>query len=229
MSNGADDTPRPSSTGGAPPPTRDALPTPPRSSNASADYSDAASVDSQNPSVPRRRHPRGGRKKRNKKGGRLQSVSEFEVPLSNNQSSQDADVQPTVEEDAHEEAYDAEELRKAKSSRSEKQRSPRATTTTADTGVRAFNLAKAQSSGGRPFGLTIERERSPGAKVKGKKAQGENRGTDKTGDREGGREEEDQGRDIETRKPVSIRLDLNLEVEIFLRAKIKGDVTITFL
>jgi hypothetical protein len=33
----------------------------------------------------------------------------------------------------------------------------------------------------------------------------------------------------EERKPVSIRLDLNLELEIFLRAKIKGDITITFL
>jgi len=30
-------------------------------------------------------------------------------------------------------------------------------------------------------------------------------------------------------KPVAIRLDLNLELEILLRAKVKGDITITFL
>ena len=40
---------------------------------------------------------------------------------------------------------------------------------------------------------------------------------------------EDEEKEPETRSGMAIRLDLNLIVEIFLKAKIQGDVTITFL
>jgi len=106
-----------------------------------------------------------------------------------------------------------------------------------ETGFKAFNLKRAQSSGGRrPFGLSVDRgeskeERSKKSKKKKKKKK----------KKKSKRTEEDSDEDEDSdsssssdeepaeRKPLSIRLDLNLELEIFLRAKVKGDITITFL
>jgi len=146
------------------------------------------------------------------------------------------------------EDYDEEELQKARSSRapSAKKDKTREKSKKRDTGIKAFNMKRAESSGGRPMGITIERPKAPGkskgkqkAKKKGKatkkaekKAEKEE-GAEKDGENDEDYEDEDEESETETetetRKPVSIRLDLNLEVEIFLRAKIKGDVTITFL
>lgn len=75
-----------------------------------------------------------------------------------------------------------------------------------DTEIRAFNIKRLQ--GKMPFGISIDR--GEGAEGTGKNADG--------------KEEKE-----EKNKPISIRLDINLEIEVFLKAAIKGDVTITFL
>lgn len=206
------------------------LPTPPRSSNAPSDYSDAASVDSQNLTSPRRRHQRGGRiwRKRKNKGGKLQSVSERELSRDNEPQEQEiqADMDSTEGMRLLED-YDAQELHKAKSSRPTpptKERPP-GEAPKAGTGISTFNLARAKSSGGPPLGITIERPKSTG---KGKE-KGDEKTDEKPNGESGDAAEKDGETETETRHPVSIRLDINLEVEVFLRAKIKGDVTITFL
>jgi hypothetical protein len=214
-------------------PSNHQLPTPPRSSNASYDHSDAASMDSQNTASSRRRHQRGGRKKKKKKGGKLQSVSEFELPKGGQLQEQETptgvqsgDQMPCPDD------YDAEELQKARLSRpagSNKERPP-GNAAKAGTGIRAFNIARAEDFGGRqPVGITIECPSKDKSKGTGKEKENK-----KAGERPGGKcggegEEQDGEPETERRNPVSIRLDLNLEIEIFLRAKIKGDVTITFL
>ncbi|KAE8445774.1 hypothetical protein EG329_012832 [Mollisiaceae sp. DMI_Dod_QoI] len=102
-----------------------------------------------------------------------------------------------------------------------------------ETGIRAFNLKKAEHSGGRPIGVRAtsrsgkkskkaKKSKSKSKKKKGRKASVE---SDSDSDEES---EEDSDEEMK-QKPMSIRLDLNLMVEIFLKAKIKGDVTITFL
>jgi len=213
------------------------LPTPPRSSNASYDHSDAASMDSQNTTASRQRYKRGGRKKKKKKGGKLQSVSEFELPKGAQRQEQETspgvesrdDNAPYPEDDDEARDYDAEELRKARSSRPaapSKERAPGKATKEGGTGIRAFNIARAEGSGGgQPVGITIERPKSKD-KTKGKGKENKKASGGKGG---GEGEGQDGETETETRKPVSIRLDLNLEIEIFLRAKIQGDVTITFL
>jgi len=47
-------------------------------------------------------------------------------------------------------------------------------------------------------------------------------------DTESEESEESEEEGEKKQKPMSIRLDLNLVIEIFLKAKIQGDVTITF-
>jgi len=121
-------------------------------------HSEPASADSQH-STSRRRYQRGGRKK-NKKSGRLQSVSEFEVPRDR---SKEENVQDDPESDDgnwNSEDYDAEELEKARSARPSsmnKKQSPNSTPKP-DTGIRAFNMQRATSSDRRrPIGITVER------------------------------------------------------------------------
>jgi hypothetical protein len=204
------------------------LPTPPRSNNALCDYSDIASVDSQNPTSSRRRHRRGGRKR--KRCRKLQLVSELDLPRGSQPREQGIPTDTeSKERGSHQDDYDVEELQKARSSGfsgSNRQRShlrkPKV-----DKGFRAFNMARAESSGGgRPIGITIERPNSTGrAKGKGKRKGGGKSEEDQ--ECEGKSEEDEEGEG--NRNPVSIRLDLNLEIEVFLRTKIKGSVTITFL
>ncbi|KAH6669466.1 hypothetical protein B0J14DRAFT_120366 [Halenospora varia] len=121
----------------------------------------------------------------------------------------------------------------------------RGSTPTLGTGIKAFNMRKADQSGGRPFGVSVERPKSntPSQKKRGSKAKSKKKtcgecGRKKKKSREedweddSGEEDESSSEEEEKpkgKKPMSIRLDLNLELEIFLRAKIKGDVTITFL
>lgn len=109
-----------------------------------------------------------------------------------------------------------------------------------ETGLRAFNIKKA-TGGGRP--VTIRRPssrrhtRAKSTKRKAKPAtprsdgdvnetEAEDRGSRTA--RETGVPEAPAGCGG-AGKPMSIRLDLNLMVEVFLRAKIQGDVTVTFL
>ena len=212
-------------------------PTPPRSNSALNDYSDVESVDSQNSMSPRRRRQRGGRKQKRDRipSSVLKSATEFEIPKS-------APQEPEAQADAESigitsppEEYDEEALRKAKSSRARGSTSGRSSTKESqkNTGIKAFSVATAESSGRRPVGITIERPKQAEKPNRDRSGKGTTK-TDENlaeGRKEEGEEEHEEQRDTEkeTRKPVSIRLDLNLEVEILLRAKIKGDITITFL
>lgn len=81
-----------------------------------------------------------------------------------------------------------------------------------DTGLRAFNIRRLRGEG-PPIGISIDR---------GEEAEGSKK---KSADDKG----EAEGEKAEKPKPVSIRLDINLEIEVFFKAAIKGDVTITFL
>jgi hypothetical protein len=187
-------------------------------------------------------------------------VSEFDLPRGSQPREQGIPTDTeSKERESHQDDYDAEELQKARSSGftgSNRQRShlrkPKA-----DKGIRAFNMARAESlGGGRPIGITIERPNSTGrVKGRGKRKGGGKSEEDEEGEGEGKSEEDEEGEgegegkseedeegeeegegkseeDEEgegNRNPVSIRLDLNLEIEVFLRTKIKGSVTITFL
>ncbi|PMD14483.1 hypothetical protein NA56DRAFT_650808 [Hyaloscypha hepaticicola] len=98
-----------------------------------------------------------------------------------------------------------------------------------ETGIRAFNLKRAAESAGRPVSVRAEKKKSKKkekekAKKKKKKREPEVDETDESSS------DEDEEEETE-KKPagMAIRLDLNLIVEIFLKAKIQGDVTITFL
>jgi hypothetical protein len=205
-------------------------PTPPRSNSALYDYSDVESVGSQNSMSTRRRRQRGGqRRKRDRKPlSVLQSATELEIPKTVPQEPElQADAESTGSTPPQEE-YDEEQLRKARSSRTHGSTSERSSTKEPrkDTGIKAFSVATAESSGRRPVGITIERPKQ----AEKQRRESDGKGTTKTDEKpEGGRREEEEDTETDTRKPVSIRLDLNLEVEILLRAKIKGDITITFL
>jgi hypothetical protein len=209
-------------------PSNHQLPTPPRSSNASYDHSDAASMDSENTASSRRRYQRGGRKKKKKKGGKLHSVSEFELPKGGQLQQQETPTGVQLgKETPSPDDYDVEELQKARSSRptgSNEERPPGTAPKAGGTGIRAINIARAEAlGGGQPLGITIERPKSKDksrrtGKEKGDKKAGE--GSRGKGGGEGEGEEQDGDTETDRRKPVSIRLDLNLEIEIFLRAKI---------
>lgn len=100
-----------------------------------------------------------------------------------------------------------------------------------ETGIKAFNLKRAESSGGRPIGVRATPSTSSKKPAKAKKPKKSSKKSKKA-KAESDSEEEGESDDSfeeQKQKPMSIRLDLNLMVEIFLKAKIKGDVTITFL
>jgi len=179
-------------------------PIPVRSRGAEGSYSDVASTDSQHSTSKRRRYQRGGRKQNVEDG-----------PISNDANG--------VKEDH--DAY--QKGRSARPSNLAKKPSPHSIPK-ADSGIRAFNMRRARSSGGgRPFSMTVDRPESRSMRRKeNKKKPKKEKADSEWEDNEG---EESEGEDRDKKKPFSIRLDLNLELEIFLRAKIKGDVTITFL
>jgi hypothetical protein len=96
------------------------------------------------------------------------------------------------------------------------------------TGIRAFNVKRAEASGGRPIGLSTTSKSKKSKKTAPKKKKPKKKAPKEEAESSSEEDSDDDDDDSE-RKPMSIRLDLNLMVEIFLKAKIKGDVTITFL
>jgi hypothetical protein len=96
------------------------------------------------------------------------------------------------------------------------------------TGIKAFNLKKASGSGGRPIGVRAQSTSEKKLK-RSKKSKKSKKKAKKAMDESDSDEESDESEEELNQKPMSIRLDLNLMVEIFLKARIKGDVTITFL
>jgi len=197
------------------------IPTP-RSNNGPSDYSDVASEDSQRSISQRRRNKRGGRKKKEK------AERQFKISRGQRQE-QAAQAEPKwTDGNTDSENYYPEELQKASSPQPSSSKKKRSTSTTpkADTSIRAFDLKRGESSGGgRPVGVTVER---PNSKSKANKKENEQRSENSCDENseEGESLEEEK---TEKTKSISIRFDLNLELEIFLRAKIKGDITMTFL
>lgn len=218
------------------------IPTPPKS--VEQDYSDAASEDSRNPR-PQRRHPRGGRKQKQQESGANPSCCGCEIHCKSERN--DAQIVDAEERQPEERAeaqieqrderdYDQQELRNARrTSRARKKPAQKAR----DTGFGIFNLKRAEQSGGRPFGVALDRSAEPQRTAK-KSAPKDSKSKAKPRnqvvieeqddwDEEEDEEEEDEQEEEPKRQPVNIRLDLNLELEIFLKAKIKGSVEITFL
>jgi hypothetical protein len=211
----------------------------PSSVDASSDYSDVL-PPGDDQSSPKRRHQRGGRKKKSE--GNLESTSEGRIPWSERNGrlkpeygsqvdqQDEADEAPVSQNDGE----DSDLERTARSSPEPRpkaeQASPDGKSKAFETGVRAFNLKKAESSGGRPFGLSVEQPKSKGkSKKKEKEKKKKKPKKTRSHSSDESEEEDDEDEEEEPRKPLSIRLDLNLELEIFLRAKVKGDITITFL
>jgi len=188
--------------------------------NSVPQQTDHHSLESQPESQPesdRRRHQRGGRKAKvsdnhkpwSERNGRLEQQPEFDS------NSEEADPRATTTQG------------------SKCATCGKSTGNSSDTGIKAFNLKRAEETGGRaPFGVRVDRSREEKAtKEKKKKDTGKKKKKKKKQQQESSDEdsEESDDEEPEKRKPVAIRLDLNLELEIFLRAKVKGDVTITFL
>lgn len=98
-----------------------------------------------------------------------------------------------------------------------------------ETGIKAFNLKRAEGSGGRPIGVRAQPTSKKSTKSSKKPKQSKKKSRKASVESESEEEGSVDSFEEQKQKPMSIRLDLNLMVEIFLKAKIKGDVTITFL
>ncbi|TVY32785.1 hypothetical protein LSUB1_G007655 [Lachnellula subtilissima] len=125
-------------------------------------------------------------------------------------------------------------------------------------------VKSAESSGGRPFGMSVEgqdkrvrskskpklkhKAKSKRRKQKQKEQEQEEEKkenwesetsseeeseseseSEEEKDEKGKKKKNNKKEKKEEKKPLSIRFDLNIELEIFLKAKIKGDITVTFL
>lgn len=95
-----------------------------------------------------------------------------------------------------------------------------------DTGVKAFNIRKANPDGGRPIGPRVQMSGAGGQSSAGEQSQQSQGGATTTQADSGETTQSGHGNE---EKNVSIKVDLNLEVEILLKAKIKGEVMLTFL
>jgi len=192
------------------------------------EYSDVDSAQSEDDAATeRRKYQRGGRKQSTTnhiRASRMPPIPEPEIS-----------TEPSHREEAK---MDQEELqlngtacpecaaRKQKVEEKQPEREP----TPFETGIRAFNLKRAAASGGRPVGVratTSEDKKKSKKSSKKKKKKQKAEVKESETEEESSSEEEEEGE--EKPKPMSIKLDLNLVVEIFLKAKIQGEVTITFL
>lgn len=225
------------------------IPTPPQSLH-SQHHSDEENVsEDPSPNSPQpqrqRRHARGGRKpKQQRHAQRLQSVSEIEIPRSH--ARPEEDEQDFIDEESEEEAslspllappdarsgesdYDAEALSKARGTRKQVKKIP-PRPPAKPTGVSAFSIQRPRGGGRKPpIAVNVER---PGEEPKTRPRTKGGKGGRKTKAEEEdiAEDESDEGeQEPEQSRPVKIRLDLNLELDILFKAKIKGDVTITFL
>ena len=89
-----------------------------------------------------------------------------------------------------------------------------------ETGIRAFNLKRAASSGGRPVGVRTATSENKKSKKKSpkKKKKKEKVEVKETESEEETSSEEEEEKEPEA-KPMSIKLDLNLVIEIFFEGK----------
>ena len=185
---------------------------------------EAANSVNNNEEMPKeRKHQRGGRK--NKRSTRQDLESQKPWSQRNGRLRS-----PYPEGEGEEESQIAQDAEEPKSDKPEKLPTP------FETGIKAFNLRRAEQSGGRPVGVSIDRgdktngETTKKSKKKSKKkAKKGKKRKESSSDDDSSSSSESEEDEKEKRKPLAIRLDLNLELEIFLRAKIKGEITITFL
>jgi hypothetical protein len=207
---------------------RDTMATP--SPNIAEDYSDLGSTKSEEIASDRTKHQQGVLKqddlgstnsdepasdrKTYKRGGRKEDTSRW-----NSLSSRLPPLGPDDESDGEEE----QEKEPSCADEPTDERQPRPRAKPFKTGISSFNLKRAEGSGGRPMGVTID---DPTTKVS---AEHEFDQPKRKTTPDKGKQRERPQREPEEKKPVQIRLDLNLMIEVFLRAKIQGDVTITFL
>jgi len=108
----------------------------------------------------------------------------------------------------------------------EQQTKSRPSATQSPSGLGSLFNIKRGDKAGPPIGVYVdrdedERKRKAANKRKRRKAR---RAAESSEESDSSEEEKEP-----KRKPVQIRLDLNLEMEVLFKAKIKGDVTITFL
>jgi len=195
------------------------------------EYSDLASVHSDNETEikHRRKHKRGGRK------------TSYEEPTPEETAGL---LGPEDEKNDVDDNQDEDDTcqycsRKAKPEKIERQ-PRRRIQEPFETGIRAFNVRKAAGSR-RPVGVRAtsdkKKTKSPAPKPAVKR-------TSSSKSDDAGYESQSQGSSSKTTeeqeateepdeeppgKPMSIRLDLDLMIEVFLKAKIKGAVTVTFL
>jgi uncharacterized protein (DUF4415 family) len=207
---------------------RDTMATP--SPNIAEDYSDLGSTKSEEIASDRTKHQQGVLKqddlgstnsdepasdrKTYKRGGRKEDTSRW-----NSLSSRLPPLGPDDESDGEEE----QEKEPSCADEPTDERQPRPRAKPFKTGISSFNLKRAEGSGGRPMGVTVD---DPTTKVS---AEHEFDQPKRKTTPDKGKQRERPQREPEEKKPVQIRLDLNLMIEVFLRAKIQGDVTITFL
>ena len=189
--------------------------TPPISNDAPSDYSDAPSVDLSHPSSQKRRNKRGGRKNRGR-AEPLKSVSEIGVSKKKDQlphsppqpESRDGDSSQASDSNSTRHKSGTEKAWNPKSSRPSGDGKPKG-----DTGIRAFNLKRAESSGGGPpIAVVIERPKQKRKPKSDTKERNSHEPSDK--------EEEE----TERTKCLQIRFDLNLEVEKIGRASCRERV-----
>ena len=96
-----------------------------------------------------------------------------------------------------------------------------------DTEVKAFNIRKANPDGDKPIGPRIQMSGGGGQSSATREQSQQSHEGNPTTQAASGKATQ-SGRSSEERN-VSIKVDLNLEVEVLLKAKIKGEVMLTFL
>ena len=179
------------------------------------DYSDFASDGHQDQSHDRRKYQRGGRKaKAGKKSQRRVSDTAVDNEISGADSPDDVEIAGAGADEVE---------------GKEEQKKPEPPSTSSDlfeTGLRAFNIKRAAGSIGRPVEVRAQKSETVNEGKKAKSKEKRKKAMDESDESPGDSQADDE---IEKQSPMKIRLDLNLVVEIFLRARIQGDVTITFM
>jgi len=211
--------------------------TPPPSTNQD-EYSD---LDSQNSQTERRKYQRGGRKKGTGRASHIPPIpqdplmppEDYEDPPEVNHS--DAGPELLQREPEKDEPHN--ERPEICPNCSAKSRTPSAESLRPSeeipkpfqTGIRAFNMKRAAGSSGRPIGVRATSGKEKKRNSKEKRRSKKSRRAESSEEEEMETDGSEEGDGEKKQKPMSIRLDLNLVIEIFLKAKIQGDVTITFL
>jgi len=196
-----------------------------------ANHSDA--VDDPESWSDSRKYQRGGRKQRNKP--KAQSRDESQLPWSQRNGRLDSFMESDFEAEEEEQSVQLDPIQQsttpqAPESATKERKSRKPKPSAFRSGISSFGVKRAKS--GPPIGVHVDRGDEPKAqptKSTKKKSKRKCETCEALEAEDNEEETSDEEKEPAPRKPVQIRLDLNLELEILLRAKIKGDITITFL